>query len=159
MKSIPDLTPREIARFWMCVRKVESGCWEWTAVRIGGYGAFYAQGQQRKATRVAWTLLNGPIPDGMNILHHCDNPGCVNPEHLYPGTTKQNAEDRVNRGRQPIAFGTDNPSAKLCPDDVRMIRRLYATGNYSYKSVGKLFGVGTNAVRCIITGVTWTHVK
>lgn len=72
------------------------GCWTWNGpTNRGGYGLW----GQKLAHRVSWTLANGPIPDGLFICHHCDNPPCVNPRHLYPGTASDNARDMVTRNR------------------------------------------------------------
>jgi hypothetical protein len=76
-------------------------CWEWTAALNNiGYGMFrWASNKMRSAHRVSYELFNGPIPDGMAVCHKCDNPKCVNPEHLWTGTLKQNAQDMVAKGR------------------------------------------------------------
>ena len=91
-------------RFWP---KVNMGgapdylyCELWAAYRDkGGYGIFWFQGKQQGAHRVSWILEFGEIPEGEQVLHHCDNPPCVNPEHLYLGTPKDNMADMVKRGR------------------------------------------------------------
>jgi hypothetical protein len=97
---MPRLTGTPEQRFWPRVRK-STGCWEWTGGRYksGGYGQFKASVGQVRAHRFSWELHNGPIPDGMWVLHRCDNPPCVRPEHLYLGTVRENVRDMIERGR------------------------------------------------------------
>lgn len=88
-------------RFWAKVVKTE-GCWKWTAKRDrNGYGRFSPNGQysQTVAHRFSWELHNGPIPEGMLVCHHCDNPECTNPSHLFLGTPQDNMDDKVRKGR------------------------------------------------------------
>lgn len=87
-------------------RIIDTPCWEWTgAKRGGGYGTmgFYIAETKKKphkyAHRIAWELYKGSIPEGMSLCHRCDNPGCVNPEHLFLGTHKDNMNDRDAKGR------------------------------------------------------------
>lgn len=97
-------------RFWSKVRIGEpDDCWEWTATRFpSGYGNFSmgARSQGKVgAHRVAYELANGPIPPGMDICHHCDNPPCCNPRHLYAGSVSDNLRDAVRRGRRRVPSG------------------------------------------------------
>lgn len=85
-------------RFWAKVQKGE-GCWEWQAAKTNGYGRINVEGRAIPAHRLAYELTNGPIPQGLFVLHSCDNPGCVNPEHLRAGTALDNMLDRSARGR------------------------------------------------------------
>jgi HNH endonuclease len=88
-------------RFWEKVKKTD-GCWEWTARRLPkGYGTISCVDHRTSlcAHRVSWELHNGPIPDGMWVLHHCDNPQCANPDHLFLGTHTQNMRDMLAKGR------------------------------------------------------------
>lgn len=88
-------------RFWKWVREMPTGCWEWTGSRTapGWHGRVSVNGVMVMAHRVSWEMAHGPIPEGLSVLHHCDNPPCVNPDHLYLGTAKDNARDMVARGR------------------------------------------------------------
>lgn len=102
------LTDSLVARFWQRtnvvsghrVAYVDSDCWLWTGmVTTGGYGAIESEGQPRRAHIVSWRLHKGDVPDGMCVLHRCDVRRCVNPDHLWLGTKKQNSVDMVQKGR------------------------------------------------------------
>ena len=85
-------------RFWEKVDK-SGDCWKWIAHLLKGYGRFRLNNKTWSAHRVSWTLHYGEIPEGMCVLHRCDNPGCVNPEHLFLGTRTDNMKDRDQKGR------------------------------------------------------------
>lgn len=86
-------------KFWKNV-KITDSCWEWQrGTNSKGYGAVKIQNKTYSAHRVSWTLFNGDIPEGMFVCHHCDNPKCVNPEHLFIGTQKDNMQDKCKKGR------------------------------------------------------------
>lgn len=86
-------------RFWTKV-DVRDGCWSWRAARNPkGYGVFSCEGRTVSAHRFSYELYNGPIPSGMVVRHKCDNPPCVNPDHLELGTQADNERDKINRGR------------------------------------------------------------
>jgi hypothetical protein len=95
-----------VDRFWEKVDK-SGDCWLWTGHRgCKGYGAAWAEGRHQAAHRVSWELAFGAIPDGLHVLHHCDNPPCVNPDHLWLGTNSDNQRDCVAKGRaNPLLFG------------------------------------------------------
>lgn len=87
-------------RFWTHIRVTEAGCWEWTGKRrANGYGLTSINRRDVRAHRMAWTLSQGPIPDGLCVCHHCDNPPCVNPAHLFLGTKGDNLRDMCAKGR------------------------------------------------------------
>lgn len=121
-------------------------CWVWTAGTTDGYGYLATGGAYKLAHRIAWEKANGPIPDGMWVLHHCDNRPCVNYErHLFLGDRNANIRDMVVKGRS---------TAQLSREQVRIIRRRLASGA-SHRSVGQEFGVSKSTVTRINTGVTW----
>src|SRR5688572_7229928 len=117
------VTPKD---FWVFVDKLPSGCWEWTSHKNTlGYGMYWSAGQHM-AHRWSWSLVNGPIPEGKIVMHLCDNPPCVNPEHLRVGTQLENRRDAVNKDRQ--AKGVDVGTSKLKPEQVLEIRRSVELG-------------------------------
>lgn len=135
----------------------ESGCWIWLGgTNEHGYGILglgtRAQGVA-KAHRVSWTLHNGEIPKGMSILHKCDVPACVNPDHLTVGTLKENSQDMVRKGRcrTPDNRGEKASWAKLDCEKVAHIRRKEMTGI----AYAKHYGVSKSAIYQIWAGKNW----
>ncbi len=144
-----------LERFWSKVEVHGSDeCWEWTAYK-DPYGQIWAWGKQRKTHRISWGLHYGAIPDGMCICHHCDNPGCVNPAHLFLGTKADNNADMCAKGRQVV--GEKQHLAKLTQEQVLEIRRLYAQG-MSQGELGKCYGVHQVNVGFIVRRETWKHI-
>jgi hypothetical protein len=136
---------------------LESGCHIWTAsTNLQGYGEF---GIVRRpahkihaAHRVSWELHRGPIPPGMKILHKCDRPRCVNPDHLFIGTQKDNMQDCVTKGRKNSAKGEKNCKAKLTVEQIQEIRLS------SDRGLGRRYGIGSNQVYRIRKRIHWGHV-
>ena len=115
-------------RFWSRVRRGD-GCWEWQGYCApAGYGQIGVENHRLKLThRLSWELANGPIPDGLVVRHRCDNPPCVNPDHLELGTIADNSRDAVERGQ--IARGFRLPRTILSPEAVAAIRSRYQVFN------------------------------
>ncbi len=149
-------------------------CWVWIGTRLksGGYGAFGS----KRAHRVGYELQVGPIPEGLGILHRCDNPPCVRGSHLFAGTQKENAADAKSKGmlahqKHPDVFhnngkrllnnkkvrGEEHGCAKLTEADVRKIREAHTLGD-SNKSIARAYGVSDGAIDNIIAGRAWKHV-
>ena len=162
-------------RFWSKTRPSDSGCLEWTAA-LGknpngtlGYGQFSLGSRSDKtrrmhsAHRVAWMLKNGPVPDGLNVLHRCDNQKCVNPEHLFLGTQLDNVNDMLAKCRKISARGERQGSVVLKTEEVLEIRRLYRPGARfpdarSARSLAVIFGVSSGTISDV-TRRSWRHIK
>ena len=104
-------------RFWSRVEKQENGCWKWIGAKFHrGYGRVNSGGKMLRANRVAYEISKGDIPVGMVVCHKCDVPLCVNPDHLFLGTIKDNVDDMIRKGRKNSERGEDRHCAKLTED-------------------------------------------
>jgi hypothetical protein len=155
-KNVPP-----IKRFWMQVQKTKS-CWLWIGNKgIGGYGRIVVNGSKVKAHRYSWEIHNGAIPSGLFVCHHCDNPSCVNPDHLFVGTNTDNRKDSVSKNRHNSGYyaGESCHFAKLTESQVLEIRRRHkkwSHGPDGSKALAKEFGVLQEAIRVIIRGGSWS---
>ena len=143
-------------RFWAMVDR-SGECWLWAGTRLPhGYGVF-GRGRRDEgrayAHRWLWESMNGSIPEGLCVLHHCDNPPCVNPDHLFLGTHADNMADMISKGRQRYApvRGEDHPSAKLTWDEVRAIR----SGGEDALLLAARYGVTRNHIYNVRSMRTW----
>lgn len=133
-----------------------NGCWEWKKPRPDGRAnTFLYQGKVQIAYRAAWKIYNGPIPDNLCVLHHCDNGLCVNPNHLFLGTHKDNYEDMRLKGRSNTAKGESKKSSKLTEKDIIEIK----TSLLSRKELTLKFGVNRQTIADVLEGKTWKHVS
>ena len=142
-------------RFWSKVNvQSPEECWPWEATKIGpGYGQFRLEGKMIGAHRMAYILEVGEIPEGHEVCHSCDNPSCVNPAHLFVGTSQENSDDMKRKDRQ--ARGEGHGGAKLTPDDVRAIREDTET---SHAELGRRYGIMHTAIYKIRERKTWKHI-
>lgn len=120
-----------------------------------GYGWKRHEGKMHRHHRVAYALAHGLSMqdiEGVVIRHTCDNPPCINPDHLLSGTHADNAQDKVERGRVPCYKGERNNNCKLSDVEVEEIKRLYATGNYTQKEIGYMYGINRGTVSRLCSG-------
>lgn len=150
-------------RFWPKVEKTNS-CWLWAGSSVKSnlqehfrYGNFRVGKMTKYAHRVSWELHNGSIPEGMCILHKCDNPLCVNPKHLFLGTHADNMKDMSTKGRGGVQdqVGEKNHYAKLTWETVREIRRRYATGEEFQKDIAKDYNIERSLISMIVNYKVW----
>ena len=138
----------------------DSGCWEWTASLAGkGYGQIKLTGQRRQiyAHQLSYLIHHGEIPKGRQVMHRCDNPKCVNPDHLLTGTSKDNQQDMKLKGRS--LAGEKNHSAILKESDIRAIRMLCNAGDLPQWRIAEMFGIQQMEVSRIHRRIRWSHVK
>lgn len=189
---LPITIPRDdsafLARFWAKVDKSAGpdGCWPWTGGRLPfGYGIFQMGTGPKKAHRVSWAMAHGSVPEDLLVLHRCDNPPCVNPDHLFLGTHADNASDKMKKGRhtpcpgdrngmrkhpenaargdrhgrylhpEMTARGEQHGQAKLTEKEVRQI--LASTGRDS--DIAERFNVSRTTVARIRSRRLWRHVS
>ena len=148
-------------RFWEKV-KLGEGCWVWTAsVNAYGYGLFARQTTPSRcvlAHRYAYECLVGPIADDLCVLHRCDNPRCVRPNHLFLGTRTDNTNDKVAKGRARGPQGEAHPRCKLTAPRVRQLLADWKAGGVSKSELSRRYGISHRNVRNIIDGQTWRHL-
>jgi hypothetical protein len=152
------------------VEKRQDGCWIWNGAKTGNTERAYGV-ISIKSVRVAPMLVHrvvyesrfGPVPDGLDVCHSCDNRLCVNPDHLWTGTRKQNMQDCASKGRHwsqtgkySPPKGSSHPMARINEDDVVEIRKLHSSGK-SMAEIGRAFGVTKTSVWQIIRMKNWTH--
>jgi len=153
-------------------------CYSWRgAVNSDGYGGIKDNGRSRGAHRVAYELTYGPIPDGRDVLHTCDNPPCSNPRHLFLGDASTNMLDMNAKGRRVYPRGDEHPlrkhpelatrgeavnTAKLTVEDVLAIRAAWpgrGSGHWAYcVGTASHYGVSPQAIEKIVQRINWKHV-
>ncbi len=132
----------------------ESGCWEWTStLDTDGYGRaigkWYREYKKSGAHQLSYICYRGPIPAGEQVCHKCDNPSCVNPDHLFLGSPQVNMTDKVLKFRQPV---------KLTPEQVLEIRTRYESGLFTQAELAPDYNVTEESIRCVINRKSWRHI-
>lgn len=154
------------ARFWRHVLIAEGAdaCWIWLGTRTrDGYGRVRTIDRVQDSThRVSWILANGPVPDGLCVLHRCDHKPCVRPSHLFLGTKADNTHDMIEKGRAKfgkprVMRGEEHPNAELDQERVRWIRRV-TPARLSQADAAWLLGIGQGQVWRIARGKSWAHL-
>lgn len=158
----------DVDKFWSRAKRTPNGCWEWQGAKSCGYGVVYFQKRNAFTHRLAWNITHGAIPDGMFVCHKCDNPPCVNPDHLFLGTPTDNVHDMRDKGRlvpptgmkhwaardPERARGERNGSAKLTQANVDSIRAALERGERP-RSLADSNGVSVSTIYSIARGDNW----
>lgn len=148
--------PNTVHSVWRRIQvDTNTGCWLWMGSKNSqGYGHIGVKGKIEGTHRVAFKSVYGYLTKGLDICHHCDNPPCVNPEHLFEGTRLDNIQDAMHKGR--IQKGEQRPGSKLTEEKVRQIRCI--GDNISSRKLAKKFGVSYHVVATVLNGTSWKHV-
>jgi len=144
---------RELIRTLAVIDPV-TGCWEWQGSKANGYARMWDSGKGARASRVVWRLFKGEFDAALHVLHRCDNPGCVNPDHLFLGTHQDNMDDRDAKGRLKHSRGSRHPNAKLTEEQVRAIRSDPRVG----RLVAADYGVAEVTIQAVRSGRNWGHL-
>ena len=155
------------AQFWQKLQyNLKTDCWEFpTKKKTARYGHLTVNYKNWLAHRYAYFLEHGEILDGMYVCHKCDNPDCCNPAHLFLGTPSDNAKDCIAKGRsRPDLLGANHPKGEAHPltnlteEQVLQIREMGASGLYTQREIGQLFGIARPTVSGILNRRRWTHI-
>jgi endogenous inhibitor of DNA gyrase (YacG/DUF329 family) len=144
-------------RFWVKVDR-SGDCWLWRGSKgSDGYGILQTGGLKQRAHRVSYELTYGPIAEEACVLHRCDTPLCVRPDHLFLGTRPENMADKVQKGRQ--SRGEELAQARFTAEQVREIRRCYAAGGVSQRALARTYNVCPESIRAIVRRRNWKHIE
>ena len=173
-RPIPFLTPWELERFCDKINfgETDAECWNWEGSKMKfGHGQFGIRGRLYLTHRIAYAVMNGPIPGGIQVHHTCDNPACCNPNHLWLGTQKDNIKDCQTKGRAAIGErsgyrlhperyprGERQWYARFVEQDIRDIRTEHAAGGISQRALARKWDVNHATIGKIIRRETWKHV-
>ena len=139
---------------------MDTPCWVYSGAKDkDGYHRVCIHHISVRAHRFMWVIFNGDIPDGYYICHTCDNPSCVNPEHLFLGTPTDNAQDRDRKGRNGALKGQDVWLSKLTEEQVRDIRNRYLRGDITQLEIARQYNVSRLTISAIIVNRSWKHIE
>lgn len=137
----------------------KNSCWIYTkGISTGGYGNLKVGTKLRPAHRFSYELFKGAIPKGLIVCHKCDNPCCVNPEHLFVGTHKDNNDDKMSKGRGAYKVGSAHAMAKLSEQEVIEIRTILANSNVSMPKLAIQYNVSYSTIQAIKQRRIWKHL-
>ena len=154
--------PTLLERIMAKVTVMPDGCWLWTGAKSGMppnllYGTIRANGKNRKAHRVLWEITNGINLGVLHLLHKCDNPLCVNPDHMFPGTHQDNSDDKIAKGRDRHPKGEALGASKLTAAQVLQIRADASQGE-AHIALGQRHHVHPSTISLIVNRKNWTHI-
>lgn len=152
-----DFWGTPIERFWNKIEKTDT-CWIWKGTIASGYGILSVNRKNFSAHRYSYELHKGTIKKGLYICHSCDNPKCVNPEHLWAGTPLENSYDMIKKGRAKwngAPKGALNGNSRLKDQEVREIRNLYLKGGFTHRKLGKKFRVSKTTIGNVVNEILW----
>lgn len=140
--------------------KGEDECWPWkSGIFNTGYGAFWIRGNNVPAPRAAYQLFVGTLDPDKYVCHHCDNPLCCNPKHLFLATHEENMQDMKNKGRDYKRHGETHPDAKLRAQDVRAMRKEFAQLVRAFKrQKAAQFGMTVRGIQSVLDRTNWKQV-
>jgi DNA-binding XRE family transcriptional regulator len=155
-------------KFWKYVDKSQD-CWLWMGATAHGYGSFTSDGKTWRAHRLSYLWAYGELPNDLDVLHSCDTPPCVNPDHLFLGTQADNMADMATKGRSIKGRSVKNKThiypnqrksvpQKLTADQVCAIRRIRKEEGMTTRKLGKMFNVHHTTIGAILRGEYWSHV-
>lgn len=143
---------------------LKTGCWEWLGATDYGYGRIMIGSRTdhtrkpERTHRLSYELCIGEIPNGLFVCHKCDNPSCINPEHLFLGTHAENMKDKYAKGRCARLAGEKNPRAKLTAENVYSMRMERAKAGTSYAKLARKYGVVPSVAQKAVKGEAWKDV-
>ncbi len=140
-------------------RAYETPCWEWKFYRVqDGYGQVRYKGKDLGTHKLSWMLHKGEVPDGFKVCHHCDNPPCVNPGHLFVGTNKDNIDDANRKGRLARLAGSLNGWARMDEARVSAMRKEWVPYKMPAWKLAEKYGLSLTQTERILRHEAWAHV-
>lgn len=152
------MKPVIFERFASGISLADNGCWIWTRSRNEkGYGRLRWK-PDRYAHRISWRIFRGHIPEGMDVCHHCDNPPCCNPEHLFLGDDTLNYQDSATKGRRVVSRGSQLPQSLLSEAAAKDIRNKYQAGGVTQQQLADAWAIHIMTVNDVLHRRSWRHV-